>query len=66
MAKINMYLSEKGEERLKKVKKLGMINDLNVGNKVYQLELAVEIAYNCIEFLDDESFENVIGKKKRL
>jgi len=66
MAKINMYLSEKGEERLKKVKKLGMINDLNVGNKVYQLELAVEIAYNCIEFLDDESFENVIGKDKRL
>jgi len=66
MANINLNLSEEGEMKLKKVKLIGELNNDKVGNKALQIEYAIDIAYKCINFLDDGSFENVIGKKKRI
>jgi len=66
MANINLNLSDEGERKLKKVKLIGELNNDKVGNKALQIEYAIDIANKSIDFLDDESFENVIGKKKRL
>jgi hypothetical protein len=66
MSNINLNLSDEGELKLKTIKTLGQLNNDKVGNKALQIEYAIDIANKCINFLDDESFENVIGKKKRL
>jgi hypothetical protein len=63
--KANIIITESNENNLSKVKVVALINDRGT-NKETLLNLSIEIAAKCIEFLDNESFENVTGFKKTL
>jgi hypothetical protein len=61
--KINMNISDDGEINLNKIREVAMINGLKK-SKADLIELSIKIASNTIEFLDDESFQQVNNLKK--
>ena len=64
--KTQINITDSSEAILKKIKAIALINHEKAGNKEDQINIAIQWAGKAIEYLDDESFENVIGKKKRL
>jgi len=66
MARINLQLNDESEKLLRKVKAVGVLNDIPCGNKQQQIEIAIEWAARLIEFSDDETFEAITGKVKKL
>jgi hypothetical protein len=64
--KTQVNITDDSELILKKIKAIALINHEKAGNKEEQINIAIQWAGKVIDFLDDESFENVIGKKKRL
>ena len=61
--KINMNISDEGEINLNKIREVAMKNGLNK-IKPDLIELSIKIASNCIEMLDDDSFQQVNNLKK--
>ena len=61
--KTNMNISNDGEIALNKIREVAMINGMKK-SKPDVIELAIKIASNCIEMLDDESFQQVNNLKK--
>jgi hypothetical protein len=66
MARVNLQLNEDSEKRLKKVKAVGALNDMACGNKQQQIEIAIEWAARLIESSDDETFNAITGRVKKL
>ena len=63
MSQTNIYLSDETEIRLKELKKLAVNNGLS-HSKAGLLSMAVEIATNAVEKLDDNTFQQVTNLKK--
>ena len=58
-----MNISDDGEINLNRIRYVAMKNGLN-NSKPDLIELSIKIASNCIEMLDDESFQQVNNLKK--
>ena len=63
--KAQVNITETNEKVLTKIEIIGKINRLDVSNKEKQVNLAIEIAGKCIEFLDEESLKAVTGLDKK-
>ena len=58
-----MNISDEGEINLNKIREVAMKNGLKK-SKPDLIELSIKIASNCIEMLDEESFQQVNNLKK--
>lgn len=66
MSQTNIKITEENEMKLQLIEKIGRINDVKCGSKEKQINLAIQIAYDCITYLDDESLMQVANLKKTI
>ena len=63
MSQTNIYITDESEEKLSQLKKVAVNNELS-HSKAGLINMAIEIATNAVEKLDDETFQQVTKLKK--
>jgi hypothetical protein len=56
----------KNEKALELIKKIGIINGIDVNSKEKQINLALDIAYNVITSSDEDTLMNLANLKKTI
>lgn len=62
--KHQINITEANEEGLVNIKRIGIVNGIDVSNREKQVNLAIKIANDCSSSLDEESLINLTGLKK--
>lgn len=62
--KHQINITEANEEGLVNIKRIGVINGVDVSNREKQVNLAIKIANDCSSSLDEESLIQLTGLKK--
>lgn len=66
MTQNQIVFTDEANERLEKIQALLSINGKKTNNKSLLIDQAIEIAYNSIINLDEESLINITGLKKSI
>ena len=64
--KAQINLTDKSEAGLLTIKKIGLINNVDVSTKEKQINLAIEISAKCVEEADEKTIVYLTGLKKTI
>ncbi len=64
--KHQINITDANEEGLVNIKRIGIINNIDVSNREKQVNFAIKIANNTVTALDEESLVAITGLKKSI
>lgn len=64
--KHQINITDANEEGLVNIKRIGVVNGIDVSNREKQVNLAIKIANESVNGLDEDSLINVTGLKKSI